>query len=158
MKTTLKILLFVVALAGITACSPQKRAARHLRRAVELCPELVQTKAHHIDTVLTAPAFADAATFAWKDLASFDTIYAATDHGTVVVSLRQSDSALRVGFVAAPQKIRFQDTLHYAQLVVDHKQPEKKNDKAGWIEFLTGLACFMAGIAVALYLLLKKQP
>ena len=156
MKTTLKILLFAAVLAVMTACSAQKRAERHLRKAVALCPELVQMTAHPIDTALAVPTFTDVATLPLDAILRHDTLYAATDHGTVVVSLRQSDSALRVGFVAAPRTIRYRDTLRYAQLVVNPKQPVQAKDKTGWIEFLIGFACFVGGIAVALYLLLRK--
>lgn len=153
MKTTLKILLFVVALAGITACSPQKRAARHLRRAVALCPELVQTKAHPIDTVLTVPGYADCATLKLADVYSHDTLYAATEHGTVVVSLRQSDSALRVGFVAAPQNIHYKDTIQYAEVTAPSpNQEQQKGNAWRWIVgLLLGVIIGFAGlIAIAL--------
>lgn len=61
MKTSLKIFLLAVALIVMNGCSAQRRAERLVRRAVALCPELVQVKAHPIDTVLTAPGFADMA-------------------------------------------------------------------------------------------------
>lgn len=153
MKTTLKILLFVVALAGITACSPKKRAARHLRRAVALCPELVQTKAHPIDTLLTVPGYADCATLKLADVYSHDALYASTEHGTVVVSLLQSDSALRVGFVAAPQKIHYKDTVQYVKLITPSpNQEQQKGNAWQWIVgTLLGVIIGFAGlIAIAL--------
>ena len=160
MKTSLKILLLCVALVAMTACSAQRRAERRVRRAVALCPELVQTKAHPIDTVLTAPAFADCATVPLQTVLEGDTLYAATDHGTVVVSLRQSDSALRVGFVAAPQRVHYRDTVRYAQVVVG--QPDAGTKKDG---FASGLALWLCGIglggAATLWLLrnaLKNKP
>lgn len=154
MKTTLKILLFAVALVVMTGCSSQKRAERHVRKAVALCPELVQMTAHPIDTVLTAPGYADCAVLSLTEVLKGETLYAATDHGTVVVSLRQSDSALRVGFVAAPQEIHFRDTLRYAKVIL----PNQPKDKDGtWGEFLAGAVCFFLGIAMALYLLFKKE-
>ena len=154
MKTTLKIALLCVALAVMTACSAQRRAERQVRKAVSLCPELVQTKAHTIDTTLTAPAFADVATIPMAKVATFDTIYAATEHGTVVVSLCPTDSTLRVGFVAAPRQIRYQDTLRYAQVVVTPKKTTRSNTTASeWI-----LVWLFGGITglVGCYFLLKK--
>ena len=62
MKTLLKTLLLCAALAVMSGCSAQRRAERHVRKAVALCPELVQAKAHPIDTALTVPAWADCTT------------------------------------------------------------------------------------------------
>ena len=118
MKTSLKIFLLPVVLVVMGGCSAQQRAERHVRKAVALCPELVQVKAHHIDTVLTAPGFADMARVPLPQVLAGDTIYTATQHGTVVVSLSDTDSSLRVGFVAAPQEVRYRDTLHYSQVAV----------------------------------------
>ena len=117
-----------------------------MRRAVNLCPELVQLKAHTIDTVLTAPAFTDMAVVPLAQVLTADTIYAATDHGTVVVSLRQSDSALRVGFVAAPQQVHYRDTLLYRQVAM----PESSAYRKG--RFWTGLSLWICGIGFGLAL------
>ena len=157
MKTNLKILLLAAVLVVMTACSAEKRAARRVRRAVAECPGLVQVKAHPIEGTVTAPAFADAATLPLAAVLQHDTLYAATQHGTVVVSLRQSDSALRVGFVAAPREIRYQDTVRYAQVEIlpDGHAHEASHEGR---EFLAGVLCFAAGIAAALYLLLRKKP
>ncbi|MBR3699169.1 MAG: hypothetical protein IKM85_06550 [Bacteroidales bacterium] len=154
MKTLLKTLLLCAALAVMSGCSAQKRAERHVRKAVELCPELVQTKAHLIDTVLTVPGFADIAAVPLSAILQYDNIYAATDHGTVMVSLRPSDSALRVGFVAAPRQIPYRDTLNYAQVEIVRQARPSDN---GWGEFVIGVACFIGGIAMALYLLFRKK-
>lgn len=118
MKTSLKIFLLVAALGVMTACSAQKRAERHVRKAVELCPGLVQAKAHPIDTVLTVGPWADCTVVPMGDLAESETLYTATPHGTIVVSLRKADSTLRLGFIAAPQRIRYQDTVSLSQVVV----------------------------------------
>lgn len=157
MKPLLKILLFLALIVSLTACTAQKRAERHLRKAVALCPELVQVKAHPIDTVLTAPGFADMAAFPWSSLMHGNTLYAATTHGTVVVSLRQSDSALRAGFVAAPQKIHYQDTLHYAQVEPASLEVVPKENDFWWV-FLVGCFCVLAGFVLAAYLLLRHKP
>ena len=141
------MLLMAVALVVTAGCTAQRRAARQVRRAVALCPELVQVKAHPIDTVLTAPAFADCATVPLAAVLAHDTLYAATPHGTVVVSLRQSDSALRVGFVAAPQQVRYRDTVRYQQVVVNPApQP------ASGHRLFDGLVVWLLGIGLGITL------
>lgn len=151
MKTSLKIALLCAALAMMTACSAQKRAERRVRRAVMECPELVQLKAYVIDTTIAAPAFADCATFAMGDVATFDTLYAATPHGTVVVSL-QPDSTLRVGFVGAPRYVHYQDTVRYAQVVVNPTTTVKPKGR-----FWNGVFLWLFGVGIggtlAIYLL-----
>ena len=156
MKTSLKIALLCVALAVMTACSAQKRAERRVRRAIIECPELVQMKAHPIDTVLTAPAFADVAIVPMQAVETGDTIYAATPHGTVVVSLQQHDSTLRVGFVAAPREIHYQDTLRYAQVAIN-PVPKTKPKNDFFSDFAVGCLCVAAGFVLALYLIFRKE-
>lgn len=152
MKTSLKILFFAVALIVMSGCSAQKRAQRHIRKAVALCPELVQLKAHIVDTTLYAPAFADMAAVPLAAVLSHDTLYAATTHGTVVVSLRKADSVLRVGFVAAPQTIRYRDTISYAQVVAG-LAPSRETGSGGLGLFIIVLS------GAAIYLLLRnKKP
>jgi hypothetical protein len=143
MKTSLKIFLLAVALAVMPACSAQKRAERHLRKAVALCPELVQVKAHPIDTVLTAPGYADCALFPMSEVLKKTTIYAPTDHGTVIVKLLPDDSTLRVGFVAAPIPVHYQDTISYAQVVAP-EGIEKYSGGNAWI----WIGCILLGIVI----------
>lgn len=157
MKPLLKTLVLCVALVVMTACSAQKRAQRKIRSAVWDCPELVQVKARPVDTVLTAPAFADVAVIPMKQILACDTVYAATPHGTVVVSLRQSDSALRAGFVAAPQRIHFHDTLHYAQVVVPPADTPESEETPGWYY----LAAWILGAGIGIWIfayLFKYTP
>lgn len=158
MRTSLKTLLLCVALVAMAACSAQKRAERHIRKAVAECPELVQVKAHPIDTVLTAPGFADMVALPLSTVLSFDTLYAATDHGTVVVSLRQSDSALRVGFVAAPREVRYRDTLRYAQVVLHKAEPAPPAKRGGGVAWalLGVVVAFGAGMALCFRLHRKR--
>lgn len=149
MKTLLKTLLLCAALAVMSGCSAQKRAERHVRRAVSLCPELVQAKAHLIDTALTVPAWADCTTLPLKPVLDGDTLYAPTTHGTVVVSLRKADSVLRVGFVAAPQTIRYRDTVRYAQVTVAPDVPKANGARA--VRFWPCAACVLGGIVVGIF-------
>lgn len=156
MKTGFKILILTIALGVMASCSAQKRAERHIRKAVSLCPDLVQVKARPFDTVLTAPGFADMAAFPLASLTNGDTLYAATDHGTVVVSLRQPDSALRVGFVAAPQEIHYQDTIRYSQVHIDPKPVAKEGTR-----FWSGFFIWIFGVGVGIWIfvyLFKNTP
>ena len=147
MKTSTKIFLLAVALIVMNGCSAQKRAERHVRKAVALFPELVQLKAHPIDTVLTVPGFADVTTVPMEAVLHYDTIYAATDHGTVVVSLSQSDSSLRVGFVAVPQKLNYHDTVRLAQVAFETKTGESHGTR-----FWPGFLIWIFGIGVGLWI------
>ena len=150
MKTSLKIFLLAVALIVMNGCSAQRRAERMVRRAVALCPEMVQVKAHHIDTVLIAPGFADMASVPLPRVLSGDTLYAATDHGTVVVSLSDTDSSLRVGFVAAPQKVRYKDQVELPQVVIE--PTSQARGKAFWSHFALVLLGLGTGVALCLWL------
>ena len=150
MKTSLKIFLLAVALIVMNGCSAQRRAERLVRRAVALCPELVQVKAHPIDTVLTAPGFADMARVPLPQVLAGDTLYAATDHGTVVVSLSDTDSSLRVGFVAAPQKIRYKNQVEIPQVVIE-PTPQARG-KAFWSHFALVLLGTGIGAGLIIYL------
>lgn len=149
MKTLPKILLLCAAIAVMSGCSAQKRAERHVRKAVALCPELLQAKAHPIDTALTVPGFADCAAVSLPEVLKCDTIYAATDHGTVVVNFSPADSALRVGFVAAPQTIRYRDTVRYAQVTVAPDVPKANGARA--VRFWPCAACVLGGIVVGIF-------
>lgn len=157
MKASLKISVFLVALVVMSGCSAQKRAERHVRKAVALCPELVQTKARPIDTVLTVPGFADCTGVSLESILELDTIFEATNNGTFVISLNPADSVLRVGFIAAPQKVHYRDTLSYAQVVMPKtiKEYSWKNSFLG--DFLAGTICVLAGFFLAAYLILKKK-
>lgn len=151
MKTSLKIILLASILCVSTACSAQKRAERHIRRAVALCPELLQMNAQQIDTVLTVPGFTDIGAVPLGNVLQGDTLYAATEHGTVVVSVSQSDSSLRVGFVAAPQKIRYSDSVQLPQVTISPQKEEEGhfwNDMALWV--------FGIGLGMALCVWLVK--
>ena len=143
MKTLLKIFLLAAILSVITACSAQKRAERHMRKAVALCPELVQVKAHTIDTVRTAPGYADCAIVPLANVLEGCTVYSPTDHGTVIVKLRPADSTLRVGFVAAPIPVRYQDTINYSQVIFPDTK-EKDGKGSAWI----WMGCILLGIVI----------
>lgn len=146
MKTSLKIFLLAAAIVMMSGCSAQKRAERHMRKAVALCPELVQLKAHTIDTTLTAPGFADCAVVPLPNAG--ETIYTSTDHGTVMVSRHNTDSALRVAFVAAPQKVRYTDSFSYSQVAMPDNEPRQSESVWKWV------FCITVGVLIGMVLLL----
>ena len=151
MKRLLSIIILAVALTG---CSAQRRAERHVRRALELCPELAQAKARPIDTTLLAPTFADAASIPLAEALAGETVYSATDHGTVVVSLSQSDSSLRVGFVAAPQPVRYRDTLRWSEIATAIPQPNNgSSDSSFWQDLALWIFGIGMGMALCFWLL-----
>lgn len=157
MKTSLKIFLLAAALIVMTACSAHRRAERHMRKAVSLCPELVQTKAHPIDTVLTVGPWADCTVVGMGDLTAGKTLYTATPHGTIIVSLRKADSTLRVGFIAAPQRIRYQDTIRYSQVTLpDTPEPEPKPTRV-WRGVGLVLLGIVAGFVILIVIALKVK-
>lgn len=155
MKTSLKILILTVALAAMVSCSTTRRAERLVRRAVALCPELVQTKAHPIDTVLAVPTYTDWAVVAFPQVLQGDTLFAATDHGTVAVSLCVADSTLSVGFVAAPQEIHYKDTVQYEQVTISPAQKRGGSFLSHFALALIGLFVGI-GLCVWIYSILKK--
>ena len=157
MKTSLKIFLLAVAMAAMPACSAQKRAERHVRKAVALCPELVQVKAHPIDTVLTAPGYADCTLVPMGEVLKGKTIFAATNHGTVVVGPIQADSTLRVGFIAAPQKVRYQDTISYSQVAVVTDPQAGHRSAAVWRSICFTLLGVVIGFVALIVIVLKSK-
>lgn len=157
MKTSLKIFLLAAALSVMSGCSAQKRAERHVRKAVSLCPELVQVKAHPIDTVLTVGPWADCTVVGMGDLTAGETHYTATPHGTIVVSLRKADSTLRVGFIAAPQRIRYRDTIRYSQVALT-EAPEAEPEPDGvWRGAGLVLLGIVAGFVILFVIALKVK-
>lgn len=157
MKTSLKIFLLAVCLVALPACSAQKRAQKHIRKAVALCPELVQTKAHAIDTVLTAPGYADCTLLPMAEVKQGKTVYAPTDHGTVIVKLLPDDSTLRVGFVAAPQPVRYRDTISYSQVVIPEDSGILQSSGTGWVVAGSILLGVVIGFVALIWIALKVK-
>ena len=157
MKTSLKIFLLAAALIVMTGCSAQKRAERHMRRAVALCPEMVQVKAHTIDTVLTVGPWANCTVVGMGDLTAVETLYTATPHGTIVVSLRKADSTLRVGFIAAPQRIRYQDTIRYSHVTLSEAPEAEPKPTRVWRGVGLVLLGIVAGFVILIVIALKVK-
>ena len=156
MKTFVKIAVVLAILVGIPSCSAQKRAERHIRRAVELCPDLVQMKAHPIDTFLSVPGYTDRARVPIEKVFEADAVFVGTDHGMITLAMDKTDSILTVAFSAAPSEIRYQDTVSYSQVVLlKEKKPAKEWSFKNWLATLVcGLCIGAAGI---MWLLRGKQ-
>lgn len=157
-KKALKIALLAAALIVTGGCSARQRAERRVRRAVALCPDMVQVKAHPIEGTATAPAFADVAHVPLRPVMDGDTLYAATEHGTVAVSLRRADGALRVGFVAAPREVRYTDTLYYSQVQPVAPKPAATPRRGGGVAWalLGAVVAFGTGMALCFRLHRKR--
>lgn len=155
MKKILKIAILFLAVAMLPACSAQRRAERKVRRAVELCPELVQMKAHPIDTVLTVPAFTDRAEVPVMAVLLCDSVVTRTDHGKMTLKVDREDGMLTVEFTADTQEVPYKDTLFYSQVTV-----EKKETRTGWTSkdrISLWTCCFLLGVAIALRFLREKD-
>ncbi|MBR3711113.1 MAG: hypothetical protein IKM99_09170 [Bacteroidales bacterium] len=156
MKTSIKTFIIVFAMAMLPACSVQKRADRHIRRAVELCPDLVQMKAHPIDTFLSVPGYTDIARVPIDKVFEDDAIFVGTEHGMITLSMDKTDSTLTVAFSAAPSEIRYRDTVNYSQVVLAKEQKQAKEwSFKNWLATLVCGLCI--GAAFILWLLREKQ-
>lgn len=109
---------------AMASCSSQKRAQRHIRRAVELCPELAQLTARPIDVFLGVPVFTDSAIVPLMDILDGDTLTVKTDHGTITLSANSADSTLSASFTSDESEIHYQDTVQYRQ--IDFSKSEQK--------------------------------
>lgn len=145
MKTSIKILFLAVIMAAISACSAQKRAERHIRRAVELCPDLVQMTAHPIDTFLSVPGYTDISRVPLVKVFENDAVFVGTEHGTFALSMDKNDSTLTVSFSADRSEIHYQDTIHHAQVNIPEPKPEERKERS-----CKGLSVWLFGIIVGM--------
>ena len=155
MRNIFKILLFCIAFVMVSGCSAQRRAERKVRRAVELCPELVQMKAHPIDTVLSSPGFTDHAEIPIGAVLVCDSIVARTEHGRLTVRVDREEGTLRTDFTADPQLVSYRDTLYYGQVTV---QPKKSG--GGWTSadrISLWICCFLLVVVLAMRFLREKD-
>lgn len=155
MRNIFKILLFCIAFVLVSGCSAKRLAERKVRRAVELCPELVQLKAHPIDTTLTAHAFTDHTEVPIMSVLLCDSIITRTDHGKVTLRVDREEGTLKVDFTADPQQVRYQDTIQIREVTV---RPKEKG--TGWTseDRISLWTCiFLLGAAVAMWLLRDKE-
>lgn len=151
----LRAIAIVALCLAMAGCSAQRRAQRKVRRAVELCPELVQMKAHHIDTVLTLASLPDGCRLPIAALHQADTLTIRASHGTFTA---HADTAeISVAYFPDTLSYRYADTVWLPQVVVEPqaKHPERHHWKllAG---FVLGVGFSIATIYAALKLDMRK--
>ena len=139
MRRTLAIVVLCLAMAG---CSAQKRAEKHLRRAVELCPELAQMTARPIDTVLTLASPPDSCLLPIAPLIGGHTITVSGQNGTFTA---HADSVtIAVAYRPDTLSYRYTDTVWLPQVAIAETAPPAKR-KTHW-----GAWAFLAVVAAAL--------
>lgn len=151
-----KLLLIIAVAVVMNGCCSQKRAERRVLRLAEQYPELVQMKAHPIDTFLGVPVFSDTAKLRLPVHVG-DTFVESTPHGTFTAFIDDDDTTkLQVIFESNPTELHYQDTIHYSQVVVS---PEAEAGGRGWralLWFFLGVATIIAAFFVMVKLDMKN--
>lgn len=140
---TVAIVALYLAMAG---CSVQRRAERHLRRAVELCPELMQTKAHPIDTVFTLASPPDSCLLPIAPLIGGHTITINGQNGTFTA--HADTSAIAIAYRPDTILYRYTDTVWLPRVVVEGRgETEQDEDRNMWLMLLVcGFGLLSLGI------------
>lgn len=125
MRRTLAIVVLCLAMAG---CSAQRRAERHIRRAVELCPEWVQTTARPIDTVFTLASPPDSCLLPIAPLMNGHTITVSGQNGTFTA--HADTSAIAVAYRPDTLSYRYTDTVWLPQVTVAETETPAKRQGA----------------------------
>ena len=125
MRRTLAIVVLCLAMAG---CSAQKRAEKHLRRAVELCPELTQMTARPIDTVFTLASPPDSCLLPIAPLIGGHTITINGQNGTFTA--HADTSAIAISYRPDTILYRYTDTVWLPQVTVTETAPPAKRQGA----------------------------
>ena len=121
MRRTLAIVVLCLAMAG---CSAHRRAERHLRRAVELCPELAQMTARPIDTVFTLASPPDSCLLPIAPLIGGHTITVSGQNGTFTA---HADSVtIAVAYRPDTLSYRYTDTVWLPQVAVAETETPAK--------------------------------
>ena len=150
MKTTLKILLLCVTIALISGCSAERR----IQRIVKSHPELIEVKMRTLDTFLTVQGYTEQVLIPLSVLKNGETYTEKTDHGTFVVHVDNTDS-ICIDFIADTQKIRYQDTLKYRQVVISDPDTKKNSGVSFWNRITEWVSFLAIGAVLAFYFLLK---
>lgn len=150
---TVAIVALCLAMAG---CSVQRRAERRVLRLAEQYPELVQMKAHPIDTFLGVPVFSDTARLRLPVHVG-DTFEESTPHGTFTAFIDDDDTTkLQVIFESVPTELHYQDTIQYRQVVIP---ADTETGGRGWFAllwFFLGVATIIAAFFVMVKLDMKN--
>lgn len=121
MRRTLAIVVLCLAMAG---CSAQKRAEKHLRRAVELCPEWVQPQAHPIDTVFTLASPPDSCLLPIAPLMNGHTVTVSGQNGTFTA--HADTAAIAIAYRPDTLSYRYTDTVWLPQVAVAETETPAK--------------------------------
>lgn len=144
-----KILLLAAVAILMNGCCSLKRAERRVQRLAEQYPELVQMKAHPIDTFLGVPVFSDTASLRIPAHRG-DTIVAETENGTFTAYLDAADTTqLQVVFESAPAELHYQDTIKYSQVVIE-PEPSKSHSWKFPVGFVVGIFFALVSIWAAI--------
>lgn len=151
MKKRLLIILLVS--MAMCACNTQRRAQRRIRRIVEQCPELVAIQAHPIDTFISLPPVVDSASMPLEPILEGQTVTVTTEQGTFTASA--TIDSLTVTYVAEPEPIHYEDTVKYAQVVIEEQLAEKKPPNYVW--FLLGVLAVLLAIVITTIIIIAKK-
>lgn len=151
MKKRLLIILLVS--MAMCACNTQRRAQRRIRRIAEQCPELVAIQAHPIDTFISLPPVVDSASMPLEPILEGQTVTVTTEQGTFTASA--TIDSLTVTYVAEPEPIHYEDTVKYAQVVIEEQPAEKKPPNYVW--FLLGVLAVLLAIVITTIIIIAKK-
>ena len=142
-RSVIALLALCLAMAG---CSAQRRAERHLRRAVELCPELAQMTARPIDTVFTLASPPDSCLLPIAPLIGGHTITINGQNGTFTA--HADTSAIAVAYRPDTLSYRYTDTVWLPQVVVTETAPpaKRKIHWGAWAFWAVLVAALLRGI------------
>ena len=151
MRTRLLIILLVS--MAMCACNTQRRAQRRIRRIAEQFPELVAIQAHPIDTFISLPPVIDSASMPLEPILEGQTVTVTTEQGTFTASA--TTDSLTITYVAEPEPIHYEDTVKYAQVVIEEQPAEKKPPNYVW--FLLGVLAVLLAIVITTIIIIAKK-
>lgn len=151
MKKRLLIILLVS--MAMCACNTQRRAQRRIRRITEQCPELVAIQAHPIDTFILLPPVVDSASMPLEPILEGQTVTVITEQGTFTASA--TTDSLTITYMAEPEPIHYEDTVKYAQVVIEEQPAEKKPPNYVW--FLLGVLVVLLAIVITTIIIIAKK-
>lgn len=151
MRTRLLIILLVS--MAMCACNTQRRAQRRIRRIAEQFPELVAIQAHPIDTFISLPPVIDSASMPLEPILEGQTVTVTTEQGTFTASA--TTDSLTITYMAEPDPIHYEDTVKYAQVVIEEQPAEKKPPNYVW--FLLGVLAVLLAIVITTIINIAKK-
>ena len=151
MRTRLLIILLVS--MAMCACNTQRRAQRRIRRIAEQFPELVAIQAHPIDTFISLPPVIDSASMPLEPILEGQTVTVTTEQGTFTASA--TTDSLTITYMAEPDPVHYEDTVKYAQVVIEEQPAEKKPPNYVW--FLLGVLAVLLAIVITTIIIIAKK-